>query len=228
MDVPSSMNNVIIKNLMNHTSGIPNYWSNNIANNLDSILNFHYNNNSLLFESNTNQEYCNSGYFFMGLIIEKVSGLSYNDFLKKNIFDKVGMNHTFVNAGEECERAIGYDDNWNKNDYVIETADGGIISCASDLYLWDKALIENLILSKKSKELMFEETKLVSGKIINYGLGWDIKEDNSNIVSHTGWLASFGAYNQCDIENGQFIILLSNRIRPELMGLLNEINENLY
>lgn len=228
LEVPSSMNNVTIQNLMNHTSGIPNYWYHNIANNKDSILNFHFNNDSLLFESNTNQKYCNSGYFFLGLIIEKVSGFSYNDFLKKNIFDKVGMIHTFVFSGEECERAIGYDDDWNTNDYLIETADGGIISCAHDLYLWDKSLFENRIISIESKELMFKETKLVGGKIINYGLGWDIKEDNKNIVSHTGWLASFGAYNQYNIDKGQFIILLSNRIRPELMGLINEINENLY
>ena len=49
---------------------------------------------------------------------------------------------------------------------------------------------------------MFKPVILNSGKSVKYGFGWDINENNDNIVSHTGWLASFGAYNQIDSETG--------------------------
>lgn len=228
IEVPESMKNIPIKNLMNHSSGIPDYWQSNIENNKDSINRFLMNTDSLLFPPNTKYSYCNSGYFLLGQIIESVSGKSYGDFLKENIFIPLGMNNTFVNEGKGFDRAIGYDEEWNKNDYLMTTGDGGIISTVEDLYLWDKALFKNKIISSDSRDKMFDPLKLNNAKIINYGYGWDINENNINIVSHTGWLASFGAYNQFDKETGYFIILLSNQIRPELMDLIDEINRELY
>jgi len=228
IELPQSMGDILIKNLMNHTSGIPDYWQNSIKNNRDSILNFLNNKDTLLFSPNTKHSYCNSGYFLLGQIIESVSGMDYKDFLEENIFKPLGMNHTFVNDGRKCNRAIGYDENWNKNDYLMTTGDGGIISTVDDLYLWDKALLENKILTTESRQTMFKPLKLNNEKIVNYGLGWDINEGNDNILSHTGWLASFGAYNQFDKKTGYFIILLSNQIRPELMDLITEINNELY
>jgi CubicO group peptidase (beta-lactamase class C family) len=228
LKVPKSMQTVTIKNLMNHTSGIPDYWTNGIENNKDSILKFHFKQDTLLFSPNTDHRYCNSGYFLLEQIIENVSRKTYGDFLKENIFDPIEMNNTFVYDGNEYKRAIGYDEKWNINDYLMKTGDGGIISTVDDLYLWDIALSENKILSKKTMNSMIEPLKLENGKIINYGFGWDINANNKNIVSHTGWLASFGAYNQYDVENEYFFILLSNRILPELMDLIIEVNKELY
>lgn len=228
LDVPESMKNISIKNLMNHTSGIPDYWQYDVYNQKDSIFNFLAQNDSLEFIPKSEHRYCNSGYFLLGEIIEKVSGKSYADFLRETIFIPLGMKSTFINNGKKANRAIGYDENWNRNDYLIATADGGIISTVEDLYLWDKALFENKILNNNSKKLMFNISTLSDGKEVYYGFGWDINENNNKIVSHTGWLASFGAYNQIDSETGYFLILLSNQIRPELMDLINDINEELY
>lgn len=228
LDVPESMKNVSIKNLMNHTSGIPDYWQNDVYNQKDSIFNFLVQKDSLEFKPNSEHRYCNSGYFLLGEIIEKVTRKSYSEFLSEEIFTPLGMKSTFVNNGKEINRAIGYDENWNQNDYLMTTADGGIISNVEDLYLWDKALFEHNLLNVDNQELMFMSTKLNNEKIVNYGFGWDIKDINGKIASHTGWLASFGAYNQFDSETGYFFILLSNQIRPELMDLINEINGELY
>jgi CubicO group peptidase (beta-lactamase class C family) len=228
IEVPEAMKDIQIKNLMNHTSGIPDYWQHDIYNQKDSIYKFLILHNTLDFTPNTKQQYCNSGYFLLGEIIESISSITYNDFLIENIFKPLGMKNTFVNDGTEFERAIGYDEKWNINDYLMSTADGGLISTAQDLYLWDKALFENKLLKVENKELMFKPVILDSGKIINYGYGWDINENNNNIVSHTGWLASFGAYNQIDSKTGYFLILLSNQIRPELMDLIHDINTELY
>jgi CubicO group peptidase (beta-lactamase class C family) len=222
------MRNIQIKNLMNHTSGIPDYWQNNIENDEKLIFEFLNLTDTLLFQPNTNQLYCNSGYFLLGKIIEKVSGMSYHDFLRKNLFEPAGMKQTFVYDGLDYDRAIGYEENWTKNDYLMTTGDGGIVSTVLDLYSWDKALFSNKILNETSKQLMFEPTKLTNSDVIFYGFGWDISEENKNIVSHTGWLASFAAYNQFDKKDGYFFVILSNQIRSELIDLLNEINSVLY
>ncbi len=228
IEVPESMKDIPIKNLMNHTSGIPDYWQNDIDNQKDSIYKFLNQKDTLLFAPNSEQRYCNSGYFLLGEIIESASGKSYGEFLSENICKPLGMENTFVNKGVKIDRAIGYDENWNRNDYLMITADGGLISTVEDLYLWDKALFKHKLLDIENQELMFMPTKLNNGKMVNYGFGWDIHENNSKITSHTGWLASFGAYNQIDSETGYFLILLSNQIRPELMDLINDINKELY
>ena len=228
IEVPESMKGISIKNLMNHTSGIPDYWQNDIYNQEDSIIKFLSKQDYLHFAPNTEHRYCNSGYFILGEIIESVSEKKYGEFLNENIFKPLRMKNTFVNNGADIDRAIGYDENWNRNDYLMTTADGGLISTIEDLYLWDKALFENKLLNVNSKEQMFKPSILNNGNRVNYGFGWDINEDIENITSHTGWLASFGAYNQIDSETGYFLILLSNQIRPELMDLINEINKELY
>ncbi|MCG6187984.1 serine hydrolase domain-containing protein [Maribellus maritimus] len=228
LEVPESMKNIQIRNLMNHTSGIPDYWQNNIENDEKLIWEFLNLTDALLFQPNTKHSYCNSGYFLLGKIIEKVSGVSYGEFLRKNIFKPVGMKKTFVYDGKNYDRAIGYDEDWNKSDYLMSTGDGGIISTVNDLYAWDKALFENKILTRESKNLMFAPTKLENGCDKYYGLGWDISEENNDVVSHTGNLASFGAYNQYDNTEGYFFVILSNQIRPELIDLLNEVDGVLY
>lgn len=228
IDLPETMRNIKIINLMNHTSGIPDYWQNNIQNQKDSIYQFFIENEALDFPTNTEFSYCNSGYFILGEIIEKVSGKSYGEFLGENIFIPLGMSNTFCNDDTALDRAIGYDENWNKNDFLMTTGDGGLISNIEDLYIWDRALFDNKLLSVESKDLMFKPLILNSGETINYGFGWEINEDNNNIAAHTGWLASFGAYNQIDLETAYFVILLSNQIRPELMNLINDINKELY
>lgn len=228
VEVPEKMKAIPIRNLMNHTSGIPDYWQNDIYNQKDSINNFLKQNSRLQFTPDSKHQYCNSGYFLLGEIIEKVSGKSYDDFLSENIFKPLGMKNSFVNNGAEVDRAIGYDEDWHRNDYLMSTADGGLISTLGNLFLWDKALLNNKLLNEESKEQMFEASILNNGEKVNYGFGWDIDEQNKNIVSHTGWLASFGAYNQIDLESRYFLILLSNQIRPELMDLINDINKEMY
>ena len=182
----------------------------------------------LNFTPNTQKSYSNSGYILLGQIIKKVSGKSYGMFLKERIFKRIGMSNTIVYDGKEYDRAIGYNIIWSRKDFLISSSDGGILSTISDIYLWDKALSGNLILSQNSKTIMLQSSKLKNGKIINYGLGWEIDGENRNIVSHTGSFASFGAYNQYDIEKDSYIILLSNQIRPELIDLIDDINNDLY
>jgi CubicO group peptidase (beta-lactamase class C family) len=150
-EVPKSMEKITIENLLNHTSGILDYWLNDISHEKNTVLQFVFDKDTLEFETGTKHLYCNSGYFLLGQIVEIVSGMSYGNFLNTNIFEPLNMKNTIVFDGKNYDRAIGYDENWKINDYLITSADGGIISTVEDLYLWDKALMENKILSAKAR-----------------------------------------------------------------------------
>jgi CubicO group peptidase (beta-lactamase class C family) len=239
LEVPPTVHNIPIKNLMNMTSGIYNYWENDVISNKDSILKFHYESEALYFPTNTKYHYNNSNYVFLGLLIESISGMTYNEFLTKHIFEPAGMSNTFLYEGTKYNKAIGYDENWNTNDYLITTTDGGIISTINDLLLWDKALTKNTIITKETKNRMFKPMELENGELINYGFGWDLRENQVSlfsqlfgskrkIVSHTGSLAGFAAYNQYDTNNDIYFIILSNQKRPELFDLKEDVHKALY
>jgi len=234
LEVPPTVQDIPIKNLMNMTSGLYNYWENDVISNKDSILKFHHESESLYFATNTKFHYNNSNYFFLGLLIESVSEMSYSDFLTQNIFKPANMINTVVYEGKEIKRAIGYDQSGNKNDYLITTSDGCILSSAEDLLKWDIALSDNKIITKDSKNKMFEPIALNNGEMNDYCFGWKLEENQDSIalekriVSHTGGLAGFGAYNQYDTKKDLYFILLSNQLRPELMNLINDINKELY
>lgn len=239
MEVPPTVHNIPIKNLMNMTSGLFDYWENDVKNNKDSILKFHYESEALYFPTNTKFHYSNSNYFFLGLLIESVSGMTYNDFLSQNIFKPAGMHNTFLNDGNIYNRAVGYDENLNVKDYLVTTADGGMFSTLEDLFLWDKALSGNSILTEESKNRMYSPMQLDNGEFVNYGFGWELGENQKSlfshlfgkskkIVSHAGGLAGFAAYNQYDTENDLYFIILSNQLRPELFGLKDDVHKALY
>jgi CubicO group peptidase (beta-lactamase class C family) len=239
IEIPDYMQSVSIRNLMNHTSGIPDYWQNSIENNNDSIYNYLYKQDSLLFHSNTSHSYSNSGYFLLGKIIEAISDTTYSGFLQERIFKPIGMKNTFVYNGMDAYKATGYNLKWVKNEYLATTADGGIISTIDDLQLWDKSLSGNKILKSATRNLMFQPTELADGTIKNTGFGWEIGVSKvslfdhlsgkyKGVISHTGGLSSFAAYNQYDTRNGLYIILLSNQLRPELKDLINRINKQVY
>lgn len=237
--VPPYMESVKIKNLMNHTSGIPDYWQHNIESHSDSIDNFLNKQDSLLFEPNTNTLYSNSGYYLLGKIISTIADTSYSAFMQMNIFTPLKMNNTFVYYDSARSIAKGYDLEWNINEFFISTANGGIISCVDDLQKWNKALSNNTLIREETTEMMFKPAILKDGKITNKGYGWEtgvlqlslsdhLMKTYKNVVSHTGSISSYGAYNQFDSNNGQYIILLSNQIRPELIDLITEVNQTLY
>jgi len=250
IEVPSAMQNIPIKYFMCMTSGIPNYVENDIAFNKDSVLAFHFKTDTVYFPANTRFHYNNSNYFFLGLLIENVSGMTYPDFMKENIFNTAGMKNTFAYNGNKIKRAIGYDENRDENDFLITSADGCILSTVNDLALWNKALFGDKILTNASREIMFESRKTEDGTDINYGLGWEINNigkssslfniiiskcgkgendyKNKYIVSHTGNISSFGAYNQYDTVNDISVILLTNQVNPALINLIGEINSEIY
>jgi CubicO group peptidase (beta-lactamase class C family) len=126
----------------------------------------------LVFETGTNAQYSDSGCILLSMVIEKASGMKYNEFLWKYIAGPLGMNHTmFVpNADIVPKRAAGYinaDGRARNAEYASSLApfgSGGIISCVSDLLKLKDAFRPGKLLKKESIDEMFATAKLNNGK----------------------------------------------------------------
>jgi len=118
---------------------------------------------SLEFNPNEKYEYSNSGYVLLGYIIEKLSGMSYGDFIQKNIFDKLAMKNSYYGNSYKIipNRANGYqfyEGNYENPKYMSTTipyAAGSLMSAVDDMFLWSKAIQNNALKSEKSKNSFF-------------------------------------------------------------------------
>jgi len=158
--------NITIHQLLTHTSGI--IGESKIPNLLD-VERLYYTREKLLnyitkwelsYQPGTGREYSNFGYALLGMIIEKVSGKSYGQLLQEKICQPAGMKNTLpdVNVPLINKRASGYDYDYftgQQNSTHINMSFvfsyGHLLSTVEDLYLWDKALYTEKLLSNKSK-----------------------------------------------------------------------------
>jgi len=217
---------VTIHQLLNHTSGIRNFgslpeYTEKEQRNFFTVPDFvkKFASGDLEFEPGTKYSYSNSGYFLLGAIIEKVTGKSYEQVLKENIFDPLGMKNSGYDHHDAiiCKRAYGYEKtlkgykNASYLDMSIPYAAGSIYSTVEDLYLWDRALYSDKILSTKSKELMFKPY------LSNYGYGIgsreiSVGEPKQKVLehAHTGGINGFASLIVRLPGDQHFIVLLDN------------------
>src|SRR5256714_2402417 len=218
---------VTIHNLLSHTSGIPSYTSlpgffQDVSRNPFKVDDFikKYASGDLEFEPGTKFVYDNSGYFLLGAIIEKVTGKPYEQVLKENIFDPLGMK----NSGYDhwgtiiSQRATGYSRSARGFqtapylDMSIPYAAGSLYSTVEDLYLWDQALYGEKILSAKSKELIFKPN------LNNYGYGFVITKATLApptklavpVIQHNGGIKGFNTLIVRMTNDKRLIVLLDN------------------
>lgn len=199
-------NEITLHNLLNHTSGIMSYTNlpefrtkTRLDMTPEEIISS-VKNLSLEFNPNEKYEYSNSGYLVLGYIIEKLSGMSYGDFIQKNIFEKLGMKNSYYANTYKIipNRANGYtfyDGNYENPEYMSTTipyAAGSLMSTVDDMFLWSKAIQNNTLISEKSKQKAFTNYSLTNGKQDNYGYGWAINEiEGIKTLEHTGGINGF-------------------------------------
>lgn len=218
IELPAYAQNVSIRQLLNHTSGIKDYesiiFSKKGLNNQD-VLDWLNGLNKLEFPSGSRFEYSNSGFIILSLIIEKVSKQSYGTFLSEHIFVPLGMKNTWVydSSTADKNRATGYNKDKQSDDYsILTTGDGGIYSTPEDLFRFDQALRSFKLINKNNTDLMYTPAKLSDGKLSNYGFGWFTEEsDGGKTVSHTGGLSGFRAIFWRDLNSNSCIIALTNQ-----------------
>src|SRR4249919_3778758 len=234
--------NITIRNLLTHTSGIPSYedqfeknWDHKkIAFNKDIIDMLSQRKDTLFFKPGTKYKYSNTGYALLASIIEKVSGMSYNDFMAVNIFKPLGMSHTFIyntrrSTGKIPDNyALGfvYSDSLKRYilpdsspayDYVYYldgiVGDGCVNTTTGDLVKWDQALYGNKLVSKVSLDEMLSPLVQMSPRDSTgfYGFGVFVqKSDNGKIISHTGGWPGYATDITRMVDSNETIIVLSN------------------
>lgn len=237
-------NQVTIHHLLTHSSGIPSYTSipnffEDISRDPYPVEDFvkKYCSGDLEFEPGSRFLYNNSGYFLLGAIIESVTEKPYEEVLKEQIFDPLGMNDSGYDRHSPIipHRASGYSitfDGYLNAPYLdmsLPYAAGSLYSTVEDLYLWDQALYTEKLLSAKTKELLF--TPYIQG----YGYGWGIREKSlpdSEVkltsISHGGGINGFNTWIERIIDDKQLIVLLNNTPRARLDQMSDAIIRILY
>jgi len=217
---------VTVHQLLTHTSGIPSYtgqpgFFDNVSRNPYKVTDFvkKYASGELEFEPGTKFRYNNSGYFLLGAIIERVTGKTYEQVLKENILDPLGMKNTGYDHYDTLipKRAAGYaktEDGYFNAPYLdmsIPYAAGSMYSTVEDLYLWDQALYTDKLLSAKSKELMYKPF------LEDYAYGWVVtnasfKQNDQpvQIIRHGGGINGFSTEIVRFVNQNSLIVILDN------------------
>jgi len=230
---------VTIHQLLNHTSGIPDYRD--VSRNPYSAADFvkKHVSGDLEFEPGSKYKYNNGGYSILGAIIEKVTGKSYETVLQERILKPLGMtnsgyahNSTLLekHASSYEKTPAGYV-NAPYIDMSIPYAAGSMYSTVEDLFKWDQSLYEDKILSAESKKLMF------TPGLSNYGYGIRITDQplgksdrKTKVIWHGGaGINGFGSLISRAVEKRQTVILLDNgsnvlnlpKITNSVFGILN-------
>ncbi len=227
-DCPAAWQPITVRHLLTHTSGISNYT--NFPDYAKTVLlpvtheSFigRFRDKPLEFAPGEKFNYSNSGYYLLGVIVERTSGKSYEDFLQENIFTPLGMKNTGFDSHSRIikNRAAGYEGQGEaiRNAQYIDMSNGfgtgSIISTTEDLLLWDTALYTEKLLSRKSLDEMFTPFKDFSPtKHYAYGL-WLEKQSDRQAISHGGGATGFVNYMMRFPSERVAIIVLSNTRGP--------------
>lgn len=245
---------VTIHQLLNHTSGIYNYtnitaFERTMGTTLTQaeVLQT-FADSALQFVPGSAYSYNNSGYFLLGMIIEKLTGKPFAQVLREEILDPLGMTNSGFNITRDIlpKRAVGYDKVFFRgysnrllwNETSLSTA-GGMYSTIDDMLRWDRALYTDMILSDRSRELMFKAEAAIDpvssassnidpSLMQNYGYGWFLgraplhgTKETIPIVWHSGTMSGFNAMIVREPERQHFVIILNNLLvgREKLLSL---------
>lgn len=193
---------ITIENLLTHTNGImslyemPDYMS--LRRNEfkpDSLMKL-FQSQELYFEPGADWNYSNSGFTLLGMIIEKASGMSFREYLEKNIFTPLGMTRTFIASGDKViPGLVPYYKSGGKGafkpgpyfSFSSLFAAGDLISCCSDMLKWDEALYTDKIVNREWLKKAWTSYMLPEGQKTNYGFGWALGEYKGlHFIQHDG------------------------------------------
>ena len=215
---------ITLHNLMTHTSGLKNYTeikefltlkpeSKDPMKVIDLIKDM-----PLEFEPGKEFRYCNTNYTLLGIIIEKATNMSFEDYLQKNIFAPLNMTNTGICYGESNELHdatpySGYLEVVPVDDELVLTqayGAGNIYSTVEDLYRWDRALKTEQLVKKETLDEIFTEHVAIS-EGGSYGYGWMIADtDNGKQILHGGNTFGFTSNIAKYIDEDLTIIILTN------------------
>jgi CubicO group peptidase (beta-lactamase class C family) len=197
-DVPTTWNSITVRHLLTHTSGTTDYPR-------DFDFRRDYTEDELLkraaaiplaFQPGEKWSYSNLGYVLLGILIHKVSGQFYGDFLQERVFRPLGMTTARIISEADIvpNRAAGYrlvkgelkNQEW-VSPSLNTTADGALYLTVYDMAKWDAALYTEKLLKSSSTAQMWTPVKLNDGKTAAYGFGWSLNEVRGHqLIEHGG------------------------------------------
>ncbi len=209
---------ITIEQLLDHTSGIPNYtdlpgfhrWK-QLPHRTDELIG-RFSELPLEFAPGSDFNPTNSGYFLLGAIIERLSGMSYADYMQQYVFRPAGMSRTQFGDAPVGAQARGHV--WNEEeeldppdpiDMSVFGGAGGLISTPTDLARWERALADNTVLSRSSVEQMLD------GNRYGYGFGWLLGEAfGQPVASFPGAIDGFNGAIMRFADDRTLIVVLCN------------------
>lgn len=222
---PTQGKTITIEHLLTHTSGIVSYTSKpgfraqstkdlTPAQMIDT-----FKAEPMQFAPGTRWQYNNSGYFLLGAIIEKVSGMPYAKFVEQRLFIPLQMDHTAYEGFERTAsmRAVGHARDQGR--FIASAplsmsqpfAAGALVSTVDDLARWDAAISAGKLIGAASWKKAFTPYVLADGKPTSYGYGWEVgKLKGVPMIAHGGDINGFASYALRLPEQKVYVAVLTN------------------
>ena len=238
--------NITIRHLLNHTSGLQNYmylvdhyWVNDSSLSNQKMLNLIVSHNLPLNNFPGRRfEYSNTGYAILALLVEKITNRYFGDFLQTEIFDKLGMTHSFVynraNLEQDTNQVLGYASQGRRARQYFHDAnneilgDKSVYSTVEDIFKFTKALNNYELVDKETLEEAYTKAILRNNRTVNYGFGWRFKKDGDhNYIFHNGAWHGFTSTITLEPDSDITLVLLNNTnasistIKNDLLSIVN-------
>lgn len=225
---------ITVKTLLDHRSGLPNYlhfldkgWDRKKKATNQDVLDYMIANKPAVSNlPNRHFQYCNTNYVLLALIIEKVTGTPYPQYMRDSVFTPLGLTSTFVFSAADTAKYVPTYSAGNRpypmDHCDITYGDKNIYSTVRDMLLWDKALYEHRFVSQSTLDSAFTPTSNERKSMHNYGMGWRLFYDKGDtIVYHNGkWHGSNTAFTRL-VQHKATIIALGNKINGNIYQVKN-------
>jgi CubicO group peptidase (beta-lactamase class C family) len=228
---------ITVKMLLSHRSGLPNYiyfvpnsnWDKKTYVTNDDVLNMLYTlKPNRMFTAGTRFSYCNTNFVMLALIIEKISGMKFPDYMQQHIFKPLMMEHTYVYTLADSARStpsFNYNNSFWANDNLDLTyGDKNIYSTPRDLLKWDQALYNDEFLHPDMRDSAFTPQSNERVSMHNYGLGFRLLTlpNGKRAVYHFGrWHGFNAAFGRLPDEK-VVVIILGNRFTSRIYEVARE------
>jgi len=234
-DVPTHGQTITIRRLLNHTSGIHNYtaepswrktWSQSLSPRQIVALVDH---DSLDFKPGDKWSYSNTGYVLLGMIIEKVTGETYANYLEHDLFKPLGLTQTSYCPSRPSDPTFA--DGYSAESGTAKPAEyldmthphgaGALCSTVRDLVKWQRALQGGRVVNARSFALMTTPDTLNNGRPLTYGFGLAAGKLNGHrLIGHSGGINGFTTASSFFPDDSVNVVVFSNAdAGPDALGL---------
>lgn len=215
---------ITIRNLLSHRSGLPNYlyfmdkdWDKKRMASNEDIINF-------MIEQKVPRtatpdrafQYCNTNYILLALIVEKITGLDFPTYMKKNVFEPLGMNNTYVFSKIDSAHYIetySVSRPFPMDHYDCSYGDKNVYTTVRDLLKWDNVLYTGDFLKPQTIALSYQALSHERPSIHNYGLGWRMINSpaGDTVIYHNGFWHGTNAVFTRFVQDTAVVIIIGNK-----------------